>query len=399
MSVVVIGGGSAGLAVSHELGVRGIEHLVLERARVGQAWRDRWDSFTLVTPNWSLSLPGSPYAGPDPEGFDPRDAIVAYLEDYARGLAAPITEGVEVTALMPDGEGGLLLATSEGPLSTDAAVVCTGSFRRPHRPAGLEGVSAGLVLDAGDYRSPDQLPPGRILVVGSGQTGVQLAEELALAGRDVVLAAGRAPWIPRRLDGTDTVTWLERAGFFEATLADLPSPAARLISNPLVTGRAGGHDLNLRTLGALGVQLAGRVEAADGERIAFRDDLAASVAFGDERWADLRGFLAARLPARGHPVPGLPEPEPCRARAVGEVRTRDLAAVVLAAGYRPDYSWIDAPVCDELGFPVTRDGASIAVPGLYFCGVHFMRTRASGILFGVGRDAAVVAEQIAGRAA
>ena len=340
MSVVVIGAGSAGLAVSHELGLRGMSHTVLERARVAQAWRDRWDSFTLVTPNWSLSLAGSPYAGPDPEGFEPRDAIVAYF-----------------------------------------------------------GASGTLVLDAADYRSPEQLPPGPVLVVGSGQTGSQLAEEFALAGRDVVLASSRAPWIPRRLDGTDAVTWLERSGFFDATLAELPSPAARLIANPVVTGRAGGHDLNWRTLQGLGVRLAGRLEAADADRIAFRDDLAESVAFGDARWADLRGLLAASLPARGYTVPELPEPEPFQAQAVGEVRTRDLAAVVLAAGYRPDYSWIDAPVCDELGFPVTRDGASTAVPGLYFCGVHFMRTRRSAILFGVGTDAAVVADQVAARAA
>ncbi|GAA2200948.1 NAD(P)/FAD-dependent oxidoreductase [Sinomonas flava] len=394
-TVVVVGAGQAGLAVSHELGQRGIEHTVLERSRIGQAWRDRWDSFTLVTPHWSLGLPGNPYEGDDPEGFVPRHEVVGYLEGYAAAQAAPVREGVEVTRLARTEGRRLRLDTTEGPLEADAAVVCTGSFRRQHRPQALAGIPDDRVTRSADYRSPDQLPDGPVLVVGGGQSGCQIAEELRLAGRDVTLACGRAPWIPRRLDGVDTVTWLARTSFYDLPLSALPTPAARLLSNPLVSGARGGHDLNWRTLAALGVQLAGHVAAVDDGVVAFADDLADSVAFGDARWADLRDVLAAQLPARGYPVPELPVPAPFAAEPVAPIPLGELGAVVLASGFRPDYSWIEAPACDALGFPLTDDGESTEVPGLYFCGVHFMRTRASAVLFGVGRDAAVVAGRVA----
>jgi putative flavoprotein involved in K+ transport len=394
MSVVVIGAGQAGLAISRELTALGIEHAVLERNRVGQAWRDRWDSFTLVTPNWTMTLPESPYSGPDPEGHVSKDEIVAYLEAYARSMATPIIEGIEVTQIRV-ADLGLHLETTAGPMDADAVVVCTGSFARQHRPPALDGLPSPLILASSDYRAPDQIPAGAVVVVGSGQTGCQIAEELRLAGREVVLACGRAAWHPRRLDGIDAVTWLSRTSFLDATLADLPSQAARLLASPQATGAAGGHDLHYRTLQALGVRLAGHVAGSDGSRIGFRDDAVESVAFGDARWADLRALLTAQLPANGFEVPDMPVPPPFRADPVDEMSLSEVGAVVLAAGFRPDYRWIDAPVCDELGFPLTVDGASPVVPGLFFCGVHFMRTRRSALMFGVGQDAAVVARGVA----
>ena len=192
IGTVVVGGGQAGLAVSRELGERGVEHVVLEQARIAQAWRDRWDSFTLVTPNWTMDLPGSPYAGEDPEGHVERDEIVRYLEDYSRTWSTPVREGVRVDALTAGGASRFQLATSEGKVEADAVVVCTGAFQRPHRPI-ADRFPAGLaVLDALDYRNPDALPDGKVLLIGSGQTGCQLAEELHRAGRDVSSpAAGR----------------------------------------------------------------------------------------------------------------------------------------------------------------------------------------------------------------
>ncbi|WP_138419068.1 NAD(P)-binding domain-containing protein [Sinomonas gamaensis] len=394
MPVVVIGAGQAGLAVSRELSALGADHIVLERHEVAHAWRSRWDSFTLVTPNWSLDLPGSPYTGPDPEGHAGRDEIVAYLEGYASEHKVPVRRGVEVRRLRA-ADGGFRIETSEGDWSADAVVVCTGSFQRQFLPPSLAGVPRDLILASGEYRHPGQLPPGVIVVVGSGQTGCQLAEEARLAGRDVVLACGRAPWIPRRLDGIDTVTWLARSSFFDLPLSALPAPGARLLANPQATGAGGGHDLHFRTLQALGVRLAGRVLGSDESGITFADDLEESVAFGDARWADLRALLAADLPRAGFPVPELPVPAPFRADAVRHVGLHEVGAVVLACGFRPDYSWIDAPVCDALGFPITDDGESTVVPGLYFCGVHFMRTRRSALLFGVGGDAKVVAARAA----
>jgi putative flavoprotein involved in K+ transport len=221
--VVVVGAGQAGLAVSYELTARGIEHVVLERARVGQSWLGLWDSFCLVTPNWTMSLPGAPYTGDDPEGFVPRDEIVEYLRRYASGFGAPVREGVGVDSLEPGPGGGFLLRTSAGELSAASVVVCTGAYQRPHRPE----VAAGfphevLVIDAKAYRNPAALPPGKVLVVGSGQTGCQLSEELHQAGREVFLACGRAPWLPRRPGDRDIVTWLKDTSFFDTPLSALP---------------------------------------------------------------------------------------------------------------------------------------------------------------------------------
>jgi putative flavoprotein involved in K+ transport len=239
--VVVIGGGQAGLAVSHELSALEVEHVVLERMRVAETWRGRWDSFCLVTPNWTMSLPGSPYTGPDPEGFVPRDDIVSYLEGYAASFAAPVREGVGVESLEPGPTGGFLLRTTEGELRTDVVVVCSGAYQRPHRPAIAGAFPAGvLVIDTEQYRNPDSLPAGRVLIVGGGQTGCQIAEELHETGREVALACGRAPWAPRRFDGRDVVSWISETDYFDTPLGSLPSPAARLTANMQATGCGGG---------------------------------------------------------------------------------------------------------------------------------------------------------------
>ncbi|MDQ4503493.1 NAD(P)/FAD-dependent oxidoreductase [Sinomonas sp. ASV322] len=396
MDVVVIGAGQAGLAVSRELTERSVRHTVLEAARVGQAWRERWESFTLVTPNWTLDLPGSPYDGGDPEGHVPRDEIVAYLQSYAARFGAPIREGVRVDSLRPAVEDGFRLMTSSGEMHADVVVVCTGAYQRAHRPAGAGDFPAWLtVLETGAYREPDRLPPGKVLIVGSGQTGCQLAEELHLAGRDVFLSCGRAPWAPRRLDGLDIVTWIAKTTFMDQTLAELPNPAARLTANVQATGARGGHDLHYRVLQALGVTLLGRLSHVSDGRAYFVDDLAASVAFGDARWADLRELLRSQLPHQGIAVPDLPEPLPFRYHPIEALDMREVGSVIITSGFRPDYSWIEPNVVDDAGFPLTVDGASTVVRGLYFCGVHFMRTRRSSLMFGVGADAAIVAESVA----
>jgi putative flavoprotein involved in K+ transport len=395
-TAVVIGAGQAGLAVSHELAAVGVDHVVLERAVVADAWRRRWDSFTLVTPNWTLDLPGSPYAGDDPDGHVPRDDIVAYLEAYAAGHAGEIREGVRVDGLGPGGPGRFRLDTSDGPIDADVVVVCTGAYQRPHRPPAAAALPADLfVVDAGDYTGPGGLPDGEVLVVGSGQSGVQIAEELHLDGRAVTLSCGRAPWAPRRLGDLDIVTWLTRAGFYDQPRSALAGPADRLVANLQATGANGGHDLHYRVLQAMGVRLAGHLAGVAGHRALFADDLAESVAFGDARYADVRRILSDRLGEEAA-VPPMPDPPPWRAAPVHEVDLRGFGAVVLTAGFRPDYTrWIRFPVFDDLGFPVVGDDLSTAVPGLHFCGVHFLRTRRSSLLFGVGADAALLARTIA----
>jgi putative flavoprotein involved in K+ transport len=394
-TTVVIGGGQAGLSASRELVAAGVEHVVLERAGVAQAWRKRWDSFTLVTPNWTLDLPGSPYAGDDPEGHVSRDEIVAYLEAYAAGHAGDIREGVRVDALRPGASGRFRLDTSDGPIDADVVVVCTGAYQRPHRPPAAAWPTGLFVIDASDYTNPGGLPNGEVLVVGSGQTGVQIAEELHINGRGVTLACGRAPWSPRRLGELDVITWLTRAGYYDQPRSALANPADRLIANVQTTGANGGHDLHFRVLQAMGVRLAGHLAGVAGHRAWFADDLAESVAFGDARYADMRKLLLDRLGTQGVAVPQMPDPPPFRSVPVREVDLHGFGAVVLTAGFRPDYTgWINFPVFDDLGFPIVGDDLSTAVPGLHFCGVHFLRTRRSSLLFGVGADAALIARTI-----
>lgn len=400
VEVVIIGAGQAGLAASHELSQRGMEHVVLERNRIGQSWRTRWDSFCLVTPNWFIQLPGGGYDGPDPDGFMVRDDIVAHLQRYAESFHAPVREGVEVTVVEPLSAGGLLLRTRTGDLRAGKVVVATGTYRTPHRPAGAGSLPGSLfVIDAESYRNPESLPEGAVLVVGSGQTGCQLAEELHQAGREVVLACGRAPWAPRRIEGRDLVRWLVETPFLNQTVADLPSPAARLIANVQTTGRDGGHDLHYRVLQAQGVKLAGHFRGVEHGRVQFGPDLAQSVAFGDDRYRDIRQLLRTSRQARGLPAPDLPDPEPFTADPPDQLDLDRFGTVIFTAGFRPDYpSWVKAPGCfDELGFPIQTDGASSVVPGLYFLGTHFLRTRKSSLLAGVGEDAATVVETIGTR--
>ncbi|MEO8461976.1 MAG: NAD(P)-binding domain-containing protein [Chloroflexota bacterium] len=399
--VLVVGGGQAGLAVSHELAGHGIDHVVLERGRIGQTWRDRWDTFCLVTPNWTVQLPGGTYAGADPDGFMPRDEIVAYLEGYAADSASPVREGVAVHSI--DGVAGRFVAqTSAGEIGAGRVVLATGAFQRAHRPAGSEGLPGDLLqIDIADYRNPDALPAGPILIVGSGQSGAQLAEELREAGREVVLSCGKAPWAPRRFGGKDLLWWLVNSGFLEQPVGTITVPGARLLSNPLATGHGGGHDLSLRTLRAMGVALAGRFLGADGRRARFAPDLAESVAWGDARYHDIMALAVKTADARGIARPEIAVPEPFDGAAQEEVSLEGFGAVLFAGGFRPDYRswlpWTDA--FDASGFPIQIDGASSVVDGLFFVGTHFLRTRKSAILYGVGEDAAVVAQSIAGEVA
>ena len=387
--VVIVGGGQAGLAVSYELTKAGVDHVVLERARIASAWHGRWDAFCLVTPNWTMDLPGFPYGGDDPQGFLPRDGIVDYLERYAASFKAPIQTGVEVQSLDARADGGFLLRTSGGEMRARQVVLATGAYQRPHRPALASAFpSRLLVIDAEDYKRPSALPPGQVLVVGSGQTGCQVAEDLHLAGREVALACGRAPWGPRRLAGLDLVDWLVRTDWFDFPLSSLPMPHSRLAANIQFTGRDGGHDLNYRVLQAMGVQLVGHLQAVEGSKARFAPDLADSVAFGDQRYSDLCNLLRQQLPAAGFDVPDLPVPPPFVADSPPEVDLDAFGTVIFTAGFRPDYArWVHLPAFDEWGFPFTADGASTVVPGLYFAGVHFLRTRKSSLLFGVGEDA------------
>jgi putative flavoprotein involved in K+ transport len=395
MPVIVIGAGHAGLALSYELGRAGVEHVVLERSRIGSSWASRWDSFCLVTPNWTVQLPGDD-GHPDPDGFMPKDEIVSYLEGYARSFDAPVQLGVDVSSIEPGPSRRFMLRTSQGDMESDTIVLAAGPYQKPHRPQGAASLPPDVyAIDAEAYTAPEDLPPGRVLVVGSGQTGCQIAEELNEAGRDVVLACGRAPWFHRRLEDRDFTAWVAETSFLEHTLDVLP-PGARLGANVQASGHGGGHDLHYRTLLAQGVKLAGHfLGVADGT-VGFAPDLAESVAFGDARYTDLGNLIKKTRQERGETVPDIPPPEPFTAEGPATMALGDCGAVVFTSGFRPDFtSWVHFPSAfGDDGFPVQTDGRSDVVPGLFFMGVHFMRKRKSATFIGPSEDAPIVAEGI-----
>jgi putative flavoprotein involved in K+ transport len=399
VETLVVGGGQAGLAVSHELARNGVEHVVLERGQIGQSWRNRWESFCLVTPNWSVQLPDAAYEGDDPDGFMPRDEIVAFLEGYAARSGAPVREGVAVRSLETGTSGGFVARTSDGDVGARHVVVATGAYQRPHRPAGSESLPDDILqVDLDDYHRPDALPPGAVLIIGSGQSGCQLAEELREAGREVVLACGKAPWAPRRMGNHDMFWWVVESGFMEGTSATLPTPNARLGANILATGHGQPHDLDLRTLRAMGVTLVGHFVGADADGARFAPDLGETVAWGDARYAELAQLVHKTASKLEVPPPLTPDPAAFEGRAPEVVPLAGFGAVIFAGGYRPDYrTWLPWPdAFDDIGFPIQTDGASTVVDGLYFVGVPFLRKRKSPLLFGVGEDASIVASTIAG---
>ncbi|HXN03501.1 MAG TPA: NAD(P)-binding domain-containing protein [Candidatus Acidoferrum sp.] len=398
--VVIVGAGQAGLSLSHELAAAGVEHVVLERGRVGETWRGRWDSFCLVIPNWTVQLPGGRYRGDDPDGFMPKNQIVSHLVGYAESFNAPVREGVIVSSLEPADQGAFLLRTSSGEFRARDVVLASGGYQKPHRPPAADELPPRVhAIDAEDYVNATLLPPGKVLIVGSGQTGCQLAEEIFESGRDVFLACGRAPWVPRRIEGRDNIAWVSRTPFFDAKLTDLPSPKARLLANPQMSGRRGGHDLHFRTLQAQGVQLLGHLIGVSDGRAYFANDLADSVAFGDARYADVRELIRKACAAVSTRAPEMAPPPPFSADPAETLALGDVGAVIFTSGFRPDYaSWVRFPQAfDDGGFPIQQDGSSAIVPGLHFMGVHFQRKRKSATLLGVGEDATVLADAIATR--
>ena len=395
VDVAVVGAGQAGLATSYHLTQAGVDHVVLEAGRIAETWRSRrWDSFCLVTPNWSVRLPGAPYSGGDPDGYMNREELVDHFQDWSDAFKAPLKEGCSVTSLDRDGDG-FTLRTEMGDIEARTVVVATGGYQRPHLPRGASEMPAGLTqVLAEEYRNTAAVPEGAVLIVGSGQTGCQLAEELHEDGRKVILACGRAPWAPRRFGGHDLVWWIIESGFWNRTLKDLPSPAARLLSNPLATGHGGGRDMHLRTLHAEGIELVGRFTGVSDGTAHFDSGLNALVDAGDGMAAVFKKWVDALCAQRGLDIPWeLPPPLRIEPRTEIDLAREGVTTVIWTTGYRPDYGWVHFPVFDEMGFPVQTDGRS-AVDGLYFMGIHFQRKGQSAVLYGVGEDAEIVAQSI-----
>lgn len=398
-AVVVVGGGQAGLAISYCLKAAGVSHVVLEQARVGHEWRDRrWDTFCLVTPNRQCRLPGFPYPGGDPHGFMSRDEIVDYVRAYAVSFDPPLREGVTVTGLRRH-EGAFALSTSAGELTADQVVVATGGYHVPTIPRLAERLGPELEqLHSSEYRNPQSLPAGDVMVVGSGQSGCQIAEDLHRAGRGVHLCIGGAPRTARFYRGRDVTDWLEDMGRYDLPVDEHPlQERVRAQANHYVTGRDGGHDIDLRQFALEGMRLYGRLLAIEDGRARFAADLEQNLDHADEVYESINRSIDEHIEAKAIDAPQQARYRPPW-RPGAPPRELDLVqagvrSVVWSMGYRRDHRWIALPAFDGSGYPAHRRGVS-DVAGLYFLGLPWLYTWGSGRFAGVARDAEFLAERI-----
>jgi len=403
IEVVVVGAGQAGLAVSYYLRAFGVEHVVLERGRVGESWRSaRWDSFTLVTPNWMTRLPGYRMAAGTGGDFVPRDDVVAVLTRLAAGL--PVRERTEVTSVAAGGHG-YRVATAAGTILTRAVVVAGGGQRRPVIPRLAGGLPAAVVqLDAGRYRNPAALPPGAVLVVGSGQSGTQIADELAVAGRDVLLATSKVPRAPRRYRGRDVHEWAVELGVYDQPTEAVTDPAEFTAPHPMLSGAHGGHTVSYQQLARDGVRLLGRLAGAEDGKLRFGPELPGHVQFADAASARFRRMVddyvtRAGIVAADPDTDPAERPEPGLERSPEslDIRAERVATVVWCTGFGPDTGWLHVPVRTPGGAPAHTRGVT-AFPGLYVAGYPWLSNRGSGLLYGAAADANRIAQHIAATA-
>lgn len=398
VATVVIGAGQAGLASSYELTRRGLEHVVLERGRIGEAWRRRWDSLCMIIPNRYNELPGFSYQGPDPDGFQTRDEWVNELTRYAAETALPVHQGVEVRAVHQRPDRRFSIETSNGALDAENVIVATGAYQAPRIPEVAAGMDSAIhQIHSSSYRNPAALPPGAVLVVGSGNSGSQIAEELYRSGRTVYLSVGYSSFPLRRYRGRDLFWW-----YFNASLHQFRGEEGELRGLGNITGHDGGRALNLRDFWRDGVHLLGRIRNVDGSALTLAPDLLASLAHVDRLTADFRRAVDEYIATRGIDAPpDEVEPEAATIAAVPESPTSlDLNAagvttVIWSTGYGWDVRWLNAPVHGPDGKPLNRAGIS-PCDGLYFAGMSTIPPLSTSINR-VGQEAVRLGAAIAER--
>lgn len=412
MDTVIVGAGHAGLATSQRLTERGIEHVVLERGRVGQTWRtQRWDSFTLNTPNWMNELPGDhePDLDEPLDGFATHRDLVQRLERYAWRWELPIREETEVRRVEQVGEQAFrvhLVDDAGPPIECRSVVVASGCQNVPRLPAVAAAMPASVQqLAAIEYRHAGELPPGAVIVVGAGQSGGQIVEDLLAAGREVFWSVSAVTRIPRRYRGRDILEWLGDAGFYEVPPESIEDPAELTATMPIISGVGRyGHTLSLQWLAAKGASLIGRITRVDGTTLSLDDAVAACVRFGDERSAGVRDLIDEGIERAGFP---LPPNEPDEADepftgydALDPPTTLDLArkgvsAIIWATGVTGDFGYLPPGVLVE-GRPDHQRGAT-AIEGIDVIGLPWLTKRGSGIINGIVGDAELIGERIEGR--
>jgi len=399
-AVLIVGGGQAGLSLSYYLQQRSIDHLVLEKHTPMHAWRtQRWDAFCLVTPNWQCKLPGHDYDGPEPHGFMKKDQIVAYLEAFLKKVNPPMLTGVTVQHVKARPEGGYAVQTTAGLFTADQVVVASGGYHEPVVPRLAERLPAHITqLHSEQYRNPQSLPEGDVLVVGSGQSGAQIAEDLHLAGKQVHLAVGDAPRCARFYRGRDVVDWLADMGYYDMPVDQHPlREGVRDNTNHYVTGRDGGRDIDLRAFAKQGMKLYGLLDGLQDGVVSFQDNLKAALDQADKVYNGINAAIDKHIAEQGIDAPAGEVYEPVW-QPDGNHTRLDLAAegitsVIWCIGFKPDFSWLDAPVFNGRGQPVHHRGVTRQA-GLYFLGLPWLYTWGSGRFSGVARDALYLAEAI-----
>ena len=409
IDTVVIGGGHAGLTMSYFLSQLGREHVILERRRVGERWRsERWDSFCFQFPNWTIELPGYKYQCDDPEAFASGHELVRFLDGYAEFINAPVRSGVEVTSLeRGPNPGRYLLETKDGTIEAANIVIATGPFQNPAIPP----LSAQLPPDlfqvhSSKYRNPEQLRSGGVLVVGSGSSGGQIADELIESGCRVYFSVGRHRRVPRRYRGRDYVWWSSAMGLFEQRVDALPSGEAKNFPLPLLTGVNGGYDLDLRRMAAAGATLLGHLQSVAGNTLGIAGDLKDTLAKADVWFTDLKKSVDNYVTKTGMDVPkespvaeGLAEPKELSNPILElDLKAAGIASIVWATGFRNNFDWVKLPIFDATGDPFHRRGVT-NFPGVYFLGLRWLYKRKSFFLImgGPAEDAAYIAEHIKAR--
>ena len=408
-SVIIVGGGQAGLSASYYLQQQAIDHLVLEKHSLTHTWRNqRWDAFSLVTPNWQCALPGYRYSeefqGDEPNGFMKKEQINQYLAGFVKSVNAPAREGVSVQRVVPRATGGFEVHTSQGEFTADEVIVASGGYHTPIIPRLAERLPADIQqLHSEQYRNPQALPAGNVLVVGSGQSGAQIAEDLHLAGRKVYLAVGDAPRCARFYRGKDVVDWLAEMGYYDIGVDTHPlREGVRDNTNHYVTGRDGGRDIDLRAFARDGMQLFGRLEGLEHGCLTFASNLNASLEAADAVYNRINASIDKFIEQHGIDAPAgavyQPVWAPSEERRELDLHAEGITSIIWCIGFTPDFTWVEAPVFNGRGQPGHQRGVT-AQPGLYFLGLPWLYTWGSGRFSGVARDAEyLVARIVEGRA-
>jgi putative flavoprotein involved in K+ transport len=404
INTIIVGGGQGGLAVSYFLKKYNHNHIILEKGtQIAESWRSRWDSFTLNTPNWMVHLPGLDYPGDDPNGFMNREEIVAFFEDYIHRHQLPIQYGVHVSSVESCG-AGYYLETNQGIFEAANVVIATGFYQNPKIPSFSNQISAIIKqIHSSKYQNPERLPEGAVLVVGSSQSGSQIAEELHQAGRDVYLSVSNAGRVPRRYRGRDVAQWEAKMGYYKRTVDQLESPKQRYAPSAHTTGKDGGHTINLHQFARDGVHLLGRVGNANGDLITLDSDLHENLSKADQFEADFIQQVDHYIETNNLDVPEETLPHLTDGFDVEEITQLNLEdagirSIIWATGYRCDFSCVHLPVFDPDGYPIQERGVT-KFAGLYFIGLPFLHTGISGVIAGVGDDAEYIASVIQQRQA